>query len=251
MSTIRTKTLSVRHQQRTATSVEWESYNQILLSGEFGLESDTLLQKLGDGVTPWNDLPYFNKQEIGDVDGGVYIHNFNAVGSWQGISLFTMTVPRHIHGLGRNVSCDVYHLVDDHFEKYTGYPSNGFTIRIDPVGNVTLMTTVRFAGRLYISIPGGGDGLWNPPEHGVPRADMDEEIQGLLDLVEINTDDIEEILETLEEKAKNTNTVSINGDEQSLGDNPCFTLSSTNLTDGETLVKTSNTLILRGGGAAL
>jgi hypothetical protein len=34
--------------------------NPILLSGEFGYETDTTYMKIGDGVTPWNYLPYWS-----------------------------------------------------------------------------------------------------------------------------------------------------------------------------------------------
>jgi hypothetical protein len=45
----------------------WGSENPILGDGEPGLEVDTLRWKVGDGVTAWNDLPYF---AIAGIPGG-------------------------------------------------------------------------------------------------------------------------------------------------------------------------------------
>ena len=36
----------------------WAEMNPILGSGEIGIESDTNLSKLGDGIKRWNSLPY-------------------------------------------------------------------------------------------------------------------------------------------------------------------------------------------------
>jgi len=45
-------------QIRRDLAAEWTTVNPTLASGEFGLETDTKLLKLGDGTTPWNTLPY-------------------------------------------------------------------------------------------------------------------------------------------------------------------------------------------------
>lgn len=51
-------------QIRRDTTVNWVIVNPILAEGEFGKEIDTGRIKNGDGVTAWNDLPYYNS----DVD---------------------------------------------------------------------------------------------------------------------------------------------------------------------------------------
>jgi len=43
---------------RRDTAANWTSVNPILAEGEVGLETDTSQQKIGDGVTAWNNLPY-------------------------------------------------------------------------------------------------------------------------------------------------------------------------------------------------
>jgi hypothetical protein len=52
--------LQLRHDLATA----WTTVNPVLAEGEFGLETDTQLFKIGDGTTAWNALPY------GGLQGG-------------------------------------------------------------------------------------------------------------------------------------------------------------------------------------
>lgn len=50
-------TLQIRHDE----AQDWITRNPILAQGEFGLETDTFLIKVGDGVRDWEHLPYLNK----------------------------------------------------------------------------------------------------------------------------------------------------------------------------------------------
>lgn len=43
---------------RRDTAANWTSVNPTLAEGEVGIETDTNQQKIGDGVTAWNELPY-------------------------------------------------------------------------------------------------------------------------------------------------------------------------------------------------
>jgi hypothetical protein len=52
--------MAFRVQIRRDPSGKWIVNNPILLSGEFGYETDTSYMKIGDGATPWNYLPYWN-----------------------------------------------------------------------------------------------------------------------------------------------------------------------------------------------
>ena len=45
--------LQIRH----STANNWTTRDPLLLSGEYGLETDTFLIKIGDGVRTWNNLP--------------------------------------------------------------------------------------------------------------------------------------------------------------------------------------------------
>lgn len=51
--------MGFRYQIRRDTAANWTAANPVLLEGEWALETDTDLTKLGDGVTPWNSLKYF------------------------------------------------------------------------------------------------------------------------------------------------------------------------------------------------
>lgn len=50
-------TLQIRHDE----AEDWLLRNPVLAAGEYGLESDTFLIKIGDGVKDWEHLPYLNK----------------------------------------------------------------------------------------------------------------------------------------------------------------------------------------------
>jgi hypothetical protein len=53
-----TGTLNIQFQFRRGLASVWQSASTILAQAEFGLETDTNLFKIGDGVTEWNTLPY-------------------------------------------------------------------------------------------------------------------------------------------------------------------------------------------------
>lgn len=54
-------------QQRRGTAAAWTTENPILMEGEAGHETDTGRWKLGDGITPWDDLSY--KSGVDSVAG--------------------------------------------------------------------------------------------------------------------------------------------------------------------------------------
>lgn len=58
--------LKLRFRLRRRDATEWIAINEVLLDSEMGLERDTGKVKIGDGVTPWNDLPY----RLGGGGGG-------------------------------------------------------------------------------------------------------------------------------------------------------------------------------------
>jgi len=57
-------------QFRRGTAATWTSANPTLLSGEFGLETDTSQFKIGDGATAWNSLAYGGVSGQGVPTGG-------------------------------------------------------------------------------------------------------------------------------------------------------------------------------------
>lgn len=51
--------MSATIQIRRGTAAAWTGTNPVLALGERGIETDTLLEKSGDGSTAWNSLAYF------------------------------------------------------------------------------------------------------------------------------------------------------------------------------------------------
>jgi hypothetical protein len=68
-------------QVRRGTASQWTSANPTLASGEWGLETDTLKTKIGNGSTAWNSLAY--------ATGSVSISNVTGLGT--GVSTFLAT----------------------------------------------------------------------------------------------------------------------------------------------------------------
>ena len=56
-----TNTIRVTLQIRSDGAEDWTTRNPVLAEGEYGLENDTFLLKIGDGVRDWTHLPYLNK----------------------------------------------------------------------------------------------------------------------------------------------------------------------------------------------
>lgn len=56
-----TNTVRVTLQVRHDTAADWTTRNPILAQGEYGLETDTFLLKIGNGATDWQHLRYLNK----------------------------------------------------------------------------------------------------------------------------------------------------------------------------------------------
>lgn len=50
--------MAVTIQLRRGSSAAWKRLNPVLSVGEPGFEKDTNKLKIGDGFTPWNELPY-------------------------------------------------------------------------------------------------------------------------------------------------------------------------------------------------
>ena len=71
--------LNTTFKLKRGTAARWAEVNPVLEVGEPGFVYDENRLKIGDGVTPWNDLPYIDgKREIGDYD---YITDFPQIGA--------------------------------------------------------------------------------------------------------------------------------------------------------------------------
>ena len=71
-------TLNTIFKLKRGTAARWAEVNPILEQGEPGFVYDENRLKVGDGKTPWNDLPYIDgKREVSNFD---YLSDFPAVG---------------------------------------------------------------------------------------------------------------------------------------------------------------------------
>jgi hypothetical protein len=62
--------MAVIIQMRRDTSTTWGTVNPVLYEGEFGVETDTLKIKVGNGTSTWNTLPYIsegNELDLADL----------------------------------------------------------------------------------------------------------------------------------------------------------------------------------------
>ena len=55
----------------TGTSAEWATHNIILAKGELGYDSTNKALKVGDGITPFSDLPAAATWATWAIDGGM------------------------------------------------------------------------------------------------------------------------------------------------------------------------------------
>ena len=60
----------IKIQHLRGTAAQWTDRNPVLPEGEFGIETDTLYVKVGDGIAPWNNLPYIHDHAGGGTGGG-------------------------------------------------------------------------------------------------------------------------------------------------------------------------------------
>ena len=94
-------TVQVTLQIRQDSHNDWLTRNPVLASGEYGLESDTYLIKIGDGVRDWEHLPYlnklhskyFNRQEDGSLTLSTeFINTISALEAAAGQAITNLTV---------------------------------------------------------------------------------------------------------------------------------------------------------------
>lgn len=51
-------------QFKRGTAARWAEVNFVLAAGQPGFATDENRLKIGDGVTPWNDLPYIGDESV-------------------------------------------------------------------------------------------------------------------------------------------------------------------------------------------
>lgn len=107
-----TNTVRVTLQIRNDQASDWTTRNPVLGEGEYGLEIDTFLLKIGDGVTDWAHLPYLNKLNAS------YFKRMN-----DGSLTFSDAFAQQINNIIANAGGDAHLVISDDPEEDT-----------DPVG---------------------------------------------------------------------------------------------------------------------
>lgn len=118
-------------QLRRDTAANWTSANPVLAQGEFGVESNTLKAKLGNGSTAWNSLAYFGDVSTLDAVGDVTITSVTTgqVLQWNGTAWVNVTLdalPSQSGNGGKYLTTD-------------GSTASWATITTDPTPSVFLM----------------------------------------------------------------------------------------------------------------
>jgi hypothetical protein len=89
------------YQLRRDTALRWLEVNPVLALAEPGYETNTGYMKIGDGITPWDRLPYFVSGEQRDAGNGGEI----LPGSGDAYYVHTQATPASIwevtHNLGK------------------------------------------------------------------------------------------------------------------------------------------------------
>lgn len=90
-------TMQIRHD----TAENWITRNPVLAQGEWGLEQNTFLLKIGDGVRTWINLPYLNKLDASyfkyDNEGNItfsdsFMNTISALEAAAGSAITNLTI---------------------------------------------------------------------------------------------------------------------------------------------------------------
>jgi hypothetical protein len=113
------------YQLRRDTALRWEEVNPVLALAEPGYEMNTGFMKIGDGVTPWNRLPYFVPTSEHD-DGETPPSNGDSY------AVHTQHVPSArweiVHNLGKYPSVVVLDSARNMFEADVDYISANYLV---------------------------------------------------------------------------------------------------------------------------
>ena len=73
-----TTTISTTFKFKRGSAARWAEVNPILAQGEPGFVYDQNQLKIGDGVTPWNDLPFIGEDD--EIFNFNYVSDFPTIG---------------------------------------------------------------------------------------------------------------------------------------------------------------------------
>lgn len=131
--------IKYRFRVRRRTAANWTSLNEVLLEGEFGLETDTGKLKMGNGSAGWNARPYIGSAnyiagngidiDFTDPDNPVISSNLAAI-SLSGRVANYAALPG---GLGGGDAGDAYYVEADglvYIWDGTAWPASGTGVRV-------------------------------------------------------------------------------------------------------------------------
>lgn len=75
-----------RTKVRRGTSAQASTYNEVLAEGQIGVTIDTNVQKVGDGITPWNALPIIGQALL------ARINTWTQAQTWAAAAIFNAAV---------------------------------------------------------------------------------------------------------------------------------------------------------------
>lgn len=113
--------MSFRIQIRRDTASRWAASNPVLLQGEQGYETDTFKMKIGNGVDPYNDLPYWYAG--GESGGGT-----GATGATGPAGSSSSYCVRFDYDSANQISSDSYEILN-----VSPWNSDGLTITVNDV----------------------------------------------------------------------------------------------------------------------
>lgn len=152
-------------QVRRGTTAEWAAENPVLAAGEPGVDVDTGRFKVGDGVTPWEDLARDNRGDVtyllcatGSMPGGTTLENLVLdVDHWD--ADYAFLVPTSEHGNGGSFDVDLATGIITILETglYSHVMQADFTVAAgDPGQSSLLIMDLREAGPdplIHLAVP--------------------------------------------------------------------------------------------------
>lgn len=70
--------------------------------------------------------------------------------NWTGAGPYTLTLNASTHGCGTEPSVEVFKKNGTSYERYYGYPSEGWTMSVNASGNITITASAAFDGKLIV-----------------------------------------------------------------------------------------------------
>lgn len=145
----------IKIQHLRGTAAQWTAKNPVLPEGELGVETDTLYVKVGDGIAPWNNLPYIHDHAGGGTSGGGSL----TLSTTQTSQAFTTTLVGGVYSYVWNHANGQYPIIKvldsngEEVEVQVTHPTvNQTVIETEDTFTGTLLATVTQTAQVGVSI---------------------------------------------------------------------------------------------------